>query len=161
MHSVDASTNWIENTKKITPNHLLRSCHHHHASVSVGTFHDRLCHFYNSIPNIIPDLIYLDGPDPLDVEGEIANVTWQNPDRCVMAGDILRIESQLLPGTVIIVDGRVANARFIAAHLYRNWDVQYNPSNDVTVMELQEKPLGKINLETLLYMHGARIHEWK
>ena len=38
-----------------------------------------------------------------------------------MSCDILKIEHFLKPGTIIVVDGRAANSRFIKKNLQRNW----------------------------------------
>ncbi len=42
-------------------------------------------------------------------------------DRLPMAADLLAIEHFLLPGTLILVDGRTANARFLKCNFQRNW----------------------------------------
>lgn len=159
-HSIDTSSYWINQTKTFLPSRVAEVTTIHHSTASAGTFQDRICHYYDCLPNVIPDFIYLDGPDPFEVIGDIVGLSWQNRDRCVMAGDILRMEPCLLPGTLVIADGRTANAFFLKDHLYRNWQVVYNSSNDITVMELQDHPLGKINLETLLYCIGERVLYW-
>jgi hypothetical protein len=70
------------------------------------------------------------------------------------------MEPRLLPGTMIVVDGRTANARFLSAKLYRRWQIAHNADSDVTAPELQEAPLGSINRETLLYRLGERALSW-
>jgi hypothetical protein len=79
----------------------------------------------------------------------------------VMAADLLRLEPLLLPGTAILVDGRSANARFLRAHFYRNWAACYNAEGDVTVLELQEAPLGPVNSSTMRYCLGSIVNDWK
>ena len=86
---------------------------------------------------------------------------WNNPDKVVMAGDLLRIESWLLPGCCILVDGRNSNVRFIQKHFYRNWEFQFNYKTDVSVFELQEPPLGLVNEQTLNYCLGNNYKKWK
>ena len=56
---------------------------------------------------------YLDGPHPLDPIGKINNVSFQCVERTPISADILYLESTLLPGTTILVDGRVNNVRFL------------------------------------------------
>jgi hypothetical protein len=69
-----------------------------------------------------------------------------------MAGDILSIEHFLLPGTVIVVDGRTANARFLRTNLQRNWSYSYFEQYDQHVFELTEEPLGAINAKHLDFL---------
>ena len=114
-------------------------------TLSTSTFNDRICTFYDSIPNICPDLIYLDGPDQFSPEGEIRGVSTKHPDRMPMAADILAFEHFLLPGTLIVVDGRGANARFFKTNLQRNWEYNYFENWDQHFFELVEPPLGSIN----------------
>lgn len=154
IFSVDASKKWSDNTKKLFPPELKEFVEFYYSDVKAGKFNSRMCHFFKSIPDIVPDFIYLDGPDPSVVKGSINGLSWKNPDRTVMSGDILLMEPTLLPGTFIIVDGRTNNARFLANNLQRNWVVKHNKDADITTMELVESPLGKINKETILYCVG-------
>ncbi|NEQ45391.1 MAG: class I SAM-dependent methyltransferase [Leptolyngbya sp. SIOISBB] len=154
LHSVDTSHKWIEQTKSMLPKHLATLITLHYSLAKVGTFQERACHFYEELPDVVPDFIYLDGPDPATVVGNIGGASWQNRDRVVTSGDLLRLEPQLIPGTLIVIDGRTANARFLQAHFYRNWQINYNMASDVTVCELQEKPLGKLNQATIVYCLG-------
>jgi hypothetical protein len=160
LHSVDASEAWIAPTEAMVPDHLKAIVFFHHSPCVAGTFQDRVCHFYERLPNVVSDFIYLDGPDPADVKGDVGGLAWSNPDRVVMAGDILRMEPTLLPGTLLLIDGRTSNARFLEAHLYRNWQGACALGTDVTAMELQEAPLGRITRDRLSYCLGARTAEW-
>ncbi|MCG2590825.1 class I SAM-dependent methyltransferase [Rhodohalobacter sulfatireducens] len=162
VHCVDASTKWID----VTLNGIPPDCKHivktHETKVNSGLFSGRSCHFYNQIPNVIPDFIYLDAPHPNHVrKRDGKNSKWsKNKDRVIMSGDLLRMEPVLLPGACILVDGRTANARFLKHFFYRNWSFIRDENGDVTAMELQEKPLGDINKSTLKYTLGKRITEW-
>ena len=54
------------------------------------------------------DLYCLDGPGGGDVRGEINGVSFVNcPERTVVSGDLLKIESTFLPGTMILVSNRI------------------------------------------------------
>jgi hypothetical protein len=160
VHSVDSSVEWIEKSKELFPSEHLEIVKIKQSPVIAGTFLDRACHYYKFLPDIVPDFVYLDGPDPADVVGEINGLTWRNFDRVVMSADILRMETTFLPGTMILVDGRTANARFLAKNLYRNWLSAYDSTSDVTVFELRDKPLGSINRDTLVYCLGNEINHW-
>ena len=63
-----------------------------------------------------------------------------------MAADILLMESILLPGTFILVDGRTNNARFLNNNLQRNFEMSWDKDGDVTSFELKEERLGKYNI---------------
>jgi hypothetical protein len=155
LHSVDTSPLWVERTAATVPTRLKPVVSLHYSAVSAGLFQDCACHYYDALPEVVPDLIYLDGPDPTTVVGNVGGLGWKNPDRVVTAADILRMEPQLLPGTLIVVDGRTANVRFLAAHLYRRWKIDHDPDGDVTVLELDEPPLGAISAATIAYQRAA------
>lgn len=120
------------------------------------TYNDQLCHKYLKLPDIVPDFIYLDGPDPMQVQGEINSLSFQCPERTPMAADILLMEPTLIPGTTILIDGRTNNARFLAKNLKREWEfypysmrmtkAPIPTGEDHTYMILNEPRLGKINV---------------
>ena len=90
-----------------------------HSPVSATTFGGRLCHTYDRLPDVVPDLIYLDGPTRPTSRARSAGSPSPIPERTVMAADILVMEPTLLPGTVIVVDGRESNIRFLTRNLQR------------------------------------------
>ena len=73
-------------------------------------------------------------------------MTFQCDERTVMAADLLLMESILLPGTFILVDGRTNNARFLKNNFQRNFKMSWDKDGDVTSFELQEERLGKYNI---------------
>ncbi len=146
LFSVDASEKWIEEVEKCLPDHLKSRIHLNFSRVEIGTHRGQLCHFYKNIPDIISDFIYLDGPSAKDVEGNINGLSFQCEERTVMSGDLLLMEPSFLPGIMILVDGRVNNARFLARNLTRNYKIIEDKENDVTTFELDEERLGKYNL---------------
>ena len=143
--TVDASRKWLSKTRESVPSDLAERVHLSHSEVEIGTFNGHLCHFYKKLPNIIPDFIYLDGPDPKDVQGEINGMSFQCDERTVMSGDLLLMESTFLPGTFILVDGRSNNVRFLQRNFTRNYEVNWAKIGDVTSFELNEERLGKYN----------------
>jgi len=104
---------------------------------------------YDKLPMCNPDFIYLDGPDQFKIQGKINNLNIGHLDFVPMSCDILKIENFLLPGTMILVDGRKSNARFLKNCFKRNWKYIENVFKDQTVLYLNEKPLGKINQNLL------------
>jgi|LauGreSuBDMM15SN_2_FD.fasta_scaffold07830_3 hypothetical protein len=148
LHSVDNSKKWIRRTKS---NFILNHTVFHFAKVRMTTFNDRICTLYDQIPNISPDLIYLDGPSQFGVIGKVRGITTSKIDRLPMAADILTLEHFLLPGCLIVIDGRTANSRFLKANLQREWRYTYVEEYDQHFFELIEEPLGKLNAVQLSF----------
>ena len=153
-HSVDNSKSYI---KQLQKNYELRNTFLHFSKCRMGTFNDRICTFFDNIPNICPDLIYLDGPDQYGTIGDIRGISTRNVDRLPMAGDILSIEHFLLPRTLIVIDGRTANARFLKTNLQRNWEYSYFPEYDQHFFELMEEPLGIFNEKQIKFSHAKYL----
>jgi hypothetical protein len=84
-----------------------------------------------------------DGPDPRDVAGREHGIGFCGPGRVPLAADLLLLEPLLLPRTLILFDGRIANARFVARNLQRDWEMPRDREADVTFLELMEEPLGR------------------
>jgi len=62
-----------------------------------------------------------------------------------MSCDILKIEHFLTPGTIILIDGRTANARFLKSNFQRNWKYIHDKKNDQSIFLLNEDSLGYVN----------------
>ena len=88
---------------------------------------------YKKHPLINPDFIYLDGPDQMRVKSRINNFTVNHNDMMPMSCDILKYEHFLTPGTIIICDGRTANARFLKSNFQRNWHYSHDFQNDQSI----------------------------
>jgi len=142
-HSVDNNKEWIEVTK--STNTSIKNITFHHCPCNVTTFNGRICTLYENFPNICPDLIYLDAPDQFSPTGDVRGISTNHPDRLPMSADILTFEHFLLPGTLIVVDGRTANARFLKANLQRDWSYHHSVEYDQHFFELIEEPLGIYN----------------
>ena len=127
---------------------------YHYSRCTVSTFNGRICTLYDDLPNICPDLIYLDGPDQFSPTGDVRGVATRHSDRLPMSADILTIEHFLLPGTMIIIDGRTANARFLKTNLQRNWSYFHSQEYDQHFFELKEIPLGIYNKRQIDFCHG-------
>jgi hypothetical protein len=119
------------------------------SSVDILTHDNRIASVYSKLPNISPDFIYLDGPSQFATTQEINGFSFNSKARMPMSADILRVEFFLEPGTLILVDGRTANARFLKSYLRRNWAYLHDPIGDIHYFELQEEPLGPFNKSKL------------
>ena len=145
VHSVDADQHFINTTQEKVPNDIREIARFCKSDVVMGEWCGRICTFYERLPNICPDLIYIDGPSRYHPQNSIRNISTSNPDRMPMSADVLSIEYFLLPGTVIIIDGRTANARFLKNNLQRDWNYQHFIDQDYHLFELVEEPLGLLN----------------
>jgi hypothetical protein len=161
IHSIDNSKEWIYKCKKNFPLKLLDFVHFHFSEVEMTTFNGRACTMYRKLPNICPDLIYLDGPNQFGVINDIRGISTASPDRLPMSADILLFEPFLLPGTIIIVDGRTANARFLKNNLQRNWEYKYFIDEDIHIFELIEQPLGKLNSKQIRFCLSDKAASFK
>ena len=157
IHSVDSNKKWINKCKRGFIPGLLKFVRFHLSKVEMTTFNGRACTMYRKLPNICPDLIYLDGPDQFSVENDIRGISTRSTDRLPMSADILFFEPFLLPGTLIVVDGRTANARFLKNNLQRNWEYNYFLEEDIHTFELIEEPLGKFNSKQLRFCLGDNM----
>lgn len=140
IHSVDNVKQWISVAKERLEE---GNAHVHFSEVDMCLWDGKLATEYRKIPLINPDFIYLDGPDQFDVKGEINGFSTRHKDMMPMSCDILKMEWFLTPGTIIVVDGRTANARFLLANFQRKWT--YTFQDDQHVFTLKEEPLGKHN----------------
>jgi hypothetical protein len=126
----------------------------------MGEHNGQLCHFYKKIPNVITDFIYLDGPGANDVKGSINGISFDNClERTVMSGDLLKMEPFFLPGTMILIDGRTNNARFLQNNFKRSYNIAFDEHQDITAFELLEAPLGKINKAQIDYSLGEGYYQ--
>jgi hypothetical protein len=128
IHAIDNYNDYIQVVASQIPESLLKEgiCNLHFSELEMGVFNGRVCTYYSTLPNVCPDVIYLDGPDQFSSKGNIRGITTRHQDRMPMAADILTIEHFLQPSCLIIVDGRTANARFLKCNLQRNWAHYYN-----------------------------------
>lgn len=150
-HSIDNNSEWIDITKK---SYNFSNVIFHHSECINSTFNSRVCTFYDPLPNICPDFIYLDAPDLYSPTGDVRGVSTNHPDRLPMSADILSIEHFLLPGTLIVLDGRTANARFLECNLQRNWSYFHSMEFDQHYFELNEEPLGIYNKRQLDFINS-------
>ncbi len=154
VFSVDASEAWLATAMARIPSGLQTHVVASHSPVQIGTFKGQLCHFYERLPNVVPDFIYLDGPDPSDVGGAVNGLDFSHRERTVISGDLLLMEPTFVPGLIVLVDGRTNNARFLANNFRRTYDWLEDPGGDFTMFELAEPPLGLRNRARLAYCAG-------
>lgn len=113
----------------------------------LSSFEGVLCHLNDYLPNFTPDLIYLDGPDHDQVLGAESGFKYDERFTPPMSADLLRIEPYLWPETIVVADGRTANARFLESHFKRNWQIMHDPFGDRTLFRINEPAFGIISQE--------------
>lgn len=126
----------IKNPVKI--NYLL-------SDVEMTTFNDRICTQYKKLPLCNPDFIYLDGPDQFNVKNNINGISTRHKDMMPMVCDVLKMEYFYTPGTIIVCDGRAANAKFLKDHFKRKWNYFNDQKNDQHIFYLVDPVLGEHN----------------
>ena len=159
VHSVDDMAKYIKIAKSRLPKNLKSCVKFTRSEVMMTTFAGRICTEYSNLPNICPDFIYLDAPSQDSAKGDMSGVSTRGSDRFPMSCDLLKIEHFLLPGTIVLVDGRTANARFLRTNFQRNWLYQHDVLNDAHVFELVESPLGRYNKAQIEFCLGKNWFE--
>ena len=115
------------------------------SDVEMTTFNGKICTQYKKLPLCNPDFIYLDGPDQFNVKKDINGISTRHKDMMPMVCDILKFEYFYTPGTIIVCDGRAANAKFLKDHFKRNWKYIDDQKNDQHIFRLADPTLGKYN----------------
>lgn len=115
------------------------------SDVEMTTFNDKICTIYKNLPLCNPDFIYLDGPDQFKIKKNINGITINHKDMMPMVSDILKFEYFYTPGTIIVCDGRTANAKFLKDHFKRKWNYINDKKNDQHIFLLTDQILGKYN----------------
>ena len=132
-------------TKSMILADLIDVIEFHFSGVSVSTFKDRVATYYDRIPNVCPDFIYLDAPDHFIPTGDVRGIGTGHPDRMPMSADILTFEHFLTPWTLLLIDGRTASARFLKANFQRSLEYIHDEASDIDTFVLKEAPLGPYN----------------
>ena len=147
---LDNEKYYLNNTKKKIEHYkkklnLKNRNHFIFSNVQMALFKGRVTTEYSKLPICNPDFIYLDGPDQFNIKGNVNGINLKHNDMLPMANDLVKIEYFLTPGTIIVVDGRTANARFLKDHFKRKWHYKHYDDYDQHIFYLDEKPLGKFN----------------
>ncbi len=121
------------------------------SKVEMRMYKGRYSSQYINHPRINPDFIYLDGPSQWIIKNSINNFTINHQEMTPMAHDIISYEYFLLPGTIILVDGRTNNVNFLKLNFKRNWKLIKLSWADMSIFYLDEKPLGPLNKEQLKF----------
>ena len=117
--------------------------------IYMETYCGQISMSYQKLHMCNPDFIYVDGPDLSNINGNIQNIKAEHKDMLPMINDILKFENFLIPGTIIIFDGRAANAIFYKNNFKRNWLYYFDKEYDQHIFYLDDASLGVINHQLL------------
>ncbi len=120
-------------------------CNFLHSEAEMTLFKSVICTQFKKLPLCNPDLIYLDGPSQFNIKKQVNGINIKHSDLMPLAIDILKIEYFLIPGTMIICDGRAANVKLLRDNLRRNWKYFKDRKVDQHVFLLDDPILGKNN----------------
>jgi hypothetical protein len=124
------------------------------SKVKMSSYNNMICTEYSKLPLCNPDFIYLDGPDQFNVKNKVNGITTAHKDFMPMVSDLIKIEFFLIPGTIIVVDGRAANVQFLIKNFKREWLYYYHKSTDMHLMYLNAPSLGLSNNNRLKFYNN-------
>jgi hypothetical protein len=159
--TVDASSHFLEYSVKRIPMELRYLLVPHVSETELFEFGGpggQIANRWINLPNFTPDLIYIDGPDPeqfINTLHGLKHDSFSLP----MSADILSREFYFWSETLLILDGRGANAEFLRRNLKRNW--QYSKDNiaDRHVFKLEAEPWGYFSNQHISFKRNYYHHK--
>lgn len=158
---VENESRYLNITKKNIEKHIKKNniqnikIHYFLSRVQMTNYKGNFATEYLNLPLCNPDFIYLDGPGQFNIYGKVNNFTISHNDMMPMSCDILKFEYFLIPGTILVVDGRGANANYLKKELKRKWLYKYDKKNDQHFFLLKDISFGKINDELLKFYSNS------
>lgn len=151
LFSIDDDKNWIKKIKKKITTYQNKNLskkskiHYHYSKVKMALYNGKLATEYKNLPICNPDFIYIDGPSQFSPSNKINGISTCHIDMMPMVCDVLKFEYFFTPGTIIVTDGRGANAMFLKDNFKRNWIYGYEESWDQHIFYLNDNPIGPYN----------------
>ena len=157
LYSLEENTKFMRITEKRLFQHLKKhvsiiKCNH-----KIIEYEGKFATRCSNIPNISPDLVYLDGPSQYVAKKNLSGFNFNNISRFPMSSDLLFLEYFFEPGTFVVVDGRTSNARFLKDFFKRKWKYNHDSIADCHYFELIENPLGIYNRNKLNFCLGKKF----
>ena len=158
LYTVDAEKYWIKNSENKLPSDLKKYVTFHYSSCSVSTINNQLVSIYDDLPNISPNFIFLDGPSPDSVKGEIHGLGFSEKNsnfrgdgivkteegyrwqRRIVASDILLYESSSPHDFFILVDRRYINCNFLINNLKYKYTLKKDLALGIVTFEKKYLP---------------------
>ena len=136
LFAVEPDAKWAEivseSLKKLNLNQFVEVIT---SEPKLTNYDNQVVSFFETLPDISPDLIYLDGPDPRSVTGNINGLTMTGLNY-IIQGDILKYEWSFFARAKIIIDGRDNNLKFLKKNLKRKYSFRKNYTRNVNTIEL-------------------------
>jgi hypothetical protein len=149
LMTIDCENRFMKLAVGRIPRDLTVKIHQIETKAYMSVLNDQICTLYQNLPAFTADFIYLDGPDcgPDQILGDVDgySINYGHGSKAYglpMSADLIRLEPHLWPGTIIVTDGRGANARFLKNNFRRNWEYYYDDSLDQHVFQLDEPAWG-------------------
>jgi len=163
LMTLDCSKKFLEVAKKRQKEFAPMKVSYIKTSARYSIVRGQVCSLFRNFPQHTSDFIYLDGPACNQVKKSVRGFHGRFGNRenygLPMSGDLLTIENWLWPGTIIVVDGRGANAAFLRDSFQRNWNYRFDTEVDQHIFYLDEKPWGKYS-ELLLTLKQQWISDY-
>jgi hypothetical protein len=151
IHTVDTKKKYLDIALKRIERKFKKNVFGYVSDARMSEIQGQICAELLVMPDITPDLIYCDGPCALDVKGNHSNISMHSIDRTIIISNFIKIESLLLPGTIIYWDGQTQCARFTASNFRRFWKFKHIPELDISLCEQSEPALGTYNEKQLKF----------
>lgn len=107
--TIDAHASWLDVARGYFPADLAARVEFVHSPARLIERDGMRVWQHERVPDVVPDMIYLDGP-PLDLERGHT-----------VAVDLIDMEPRLRPGCQLVVDGRRDNWLYLQQHMQRQW----------------------------------------
>lgn len=127
LYSVDASKEWLDRLDANIPAALRGIARLQQSGLEIIEWKGERAHRYTDVPDVTPDLLYLDGPDPRDVPD------WSGGP---LAADPILMEHKFPVGFRMIVDSRAANCAMLDQHLTRRYRKRHDDIFKITTYDL-------------------------
>jgi hypothetical protein len=131
IFSVEADINWFKNNLKSFPQELKKYVNISFSKNKIICHTNQIATIHEIVPNISPNLIYLDGPGPENVDGNFNNLSFKSTiyynknnsifykqnARSIVSADPLMFESTAPNDFFILIDGRYHSVDFLEKNL--------------------------------------------
>ena len=136
VHAIEADQKWADLTNKtILELGLEEFADVKFSSPKLKNYNGQTVSFFEELPNLRPDLVYIDGPAPASVIGNVNGLSMTGLEFTVQA-DLLLYEWSFYNGLEIIIDGRDNNYKFLLANFRRKYAVSRNYFENRTVLKV-------------------------
>ncbi len=124
LYSVETSERFKDLTEGYIPPPLKPFVDITHSGIECGEMYGQKVMWHSTIPDVRPNLVYLDGPDYQDFSGDIRT----QPEGVML-------EAKGGEDYTILIDGRWATFQFTRANLKRRYKLTYNTTHCWELLE--------------------------